>query len=133
MGRVIPRRAAYSVRDDLPPGDDTEMQDARAEAGGAEGSKRAAQGKANAAALSQGAMSTMFMELESKICTAKGGGWVNGVEDGETEVRGVHACFRRPPSTTHRPSSRSATQNSGELRALLTLPGTWAGQLVRYP
>jgi hypothetical protein len=69
------------------PVNDTEMQSARAEAGAGEASvaNAAAQGEANAAALAPGGeMSTMFMELESKICTAKGGGWVNGVEDGAT-------------------------------------------------
>ena len=69
------------------PVNDTEMTDARREAGEAEANVENAQrqGAANAAALAPGGdMATMFMQLESKICTAKGGGWVNGIEDGES-------------------------------------------------
>lgn len=64
------------------PVNDTEMSSARDEAGNTEASiqNTQAHGAANAAAMS-------FMEIESKICTAKGGGWVNGIEgkDGKCE------------------------------------------------
>ena len=69
------------------PINDSEMVNARAEAGAAEADVEnvARKGAANAAALAPGGdMTTMFMQLESKICTAKGGSWVNGIEDGET-------------------------------------------------
>ena len=69
------------------PVNDTEMSSARSEAGSTEANIKntAAASQANSAALAPGGIS--FIELESKICTAKGGGWVNGAEgvDGTCE------------------------------------------------
>lgn len=69
------------------PVNDTEMSSARAEAGSAEAQVKnvEAANAANAAALQPGGLS--FIQMESKICTAKGGGWVDGVEgaDGQCE------------------------------------------------
>jgi len=78
------------------PVDDKDMSSARAEAGNTEANVKNTEAStaANAEALAPGGMS--FLELESKICTAKGGGWVNGFEGKD----GVCEPFMRASDAT---------------------------------
>ena len=87
------------------PVNDTEMTSARKEAGEAEANVQnaGAAKDANAAALASG---LSFMELESKICAAKGGGWVDGVEgDGDGKGKCEPYMVASEATTTYHPDA----------------------------